>query len=420
MKARLLAWALVSIFVGSLSARAADWPQWRGPQRNGISGERGLLKQWPADGPKLVWQLKDIGDGYSTPSIVGDRIYLMSNKGMDDEFVQCLAAKDGQEIWRVRVGKVGPNSGPQYPGARSTPTVDGQLLIALGSDGDLACLETASGKILWQKNLRSEFGGKPGKWAYAESPLIDGELVLCTPGGPEATIVALNKQSGETAWKSVVPEHDEAAYSSIVIAHSQGRKQYVQFLSGGLVGIDAKNGEFLWRYDKTAKGSPANIPTPVAHDSYVYSASGRGGGGLVKLVSTDGHFEAKEAYYAPKLPTSIGGSVEVGGNLYGTNTGGLMCIDFPSGEVKWQDRSVGAGAICYADGLLFVHSEKDDVALVEATSEAYKEKGRFTLPDQPDRGKSQAWAYPAIADGKLYLRDLGTMWCYDIKDPNAK
>ncbi len=415
MKGRVLL-ALAWIGICPLAAGAADWPQWRGPDRTGISSEQGLLKEWPADGPKLVWQLKDIGDGYSTPSVAGDRLYVMSNRGMDDEFVQCLATKDGQQIWSVRVGKVGPNSGLNYPAARSTPTVDGQVLYALGSDGDLACLETGSGKIVWHKNLRIDYGGKPGAWAYSESPLIDGDVLVCTPGGKEATLLALNKKTGETIWKAPLAGADLANYASIIAIDAAGRKQYVQFLSKGLVGVDAKTGQLLWRYDKTAKGSTANIPTPVARDNKIYNAGSRGGA-LVELVSNGGEIEAKEIYNLPKLPNAIGGTVELGGNLYGTNSQALMCIDFATGDVKWQNRSVGAGSVCVADGLIFVHSEKDDVALVEATSEAYKEKGRFTLPDQPDRGKSLAWAYPVIADGKLYIRDWSALWCYDVKNP---
>ncbi len=415
MHMRLSLWALAWFALCSSPAASADWPQWRGPQRNGISDERGLLKEWPADGPRLIWQAKDIGDGYSTPSVVGDRVYLMSNRGTDDEFVQALGAKDGQQIWSVRVGKVGPNTALQYPAARSTPTVDGPLLFALGSDGDLACLERASGKIVWQKNLRSDFGGKPGAWAYSESPLVDGDVLACTPGGKEATLVALNKKTGETIWKSPTPEADQANYASIIIMDAGGRKQYVQFLSKGLVGVDAKTGDLLWRYDKSAKGSTANIPTPVADQGFVYSSTGRGGGALVELTSSGGQMEAKEVYFLPKLPNSIGGSVEVGGKLYGTNGQGLLCVEFATGEVKWQNRCVGAGSVCYADGLIFVHGEQGDMALVEATPEAYHEKGRFSLPDQPDRGKSLAWPYPVIADGKLYIRDLGMLWCYDVK-----
>jgi outer membrane protein assembly factor BamB len=332
---------------------------------------------------------------------------------MDDEFVQALAVEDGQQAWSVKLGKVGPNKGPQYPGARSTPTVDGNVLYALGSDGDLACVELAGGKIRWQKNLRGDFGGEPGNWAYAESPLVDGDTLVCTPGGKEATMVALNKTTGDVIWKSAFEDGDQAGYASAIVVDVGGVKQYVQFLQKGLAGVDAKSGKFLWRYEKSGK-SPANIPTPVAHDAYVYSASGRGGGGLVELKVTPGGVEATEVYFAPKLPTSIGGAVKVGEYLYGTNSGGLMCVDFAKGDVKWQDRSVGAGSVCFAEGRLYVHGEKGDVALVEATPDSYREKGRFTPPDQPERGRSQAWAYPVVANGRLYVRDLGTLWCYDV------
>jgi outer membrane protein assembly factor BamB len=393
---------------------ADDWPQWRGPERTGISTETGLLAEWPTEGPTLVWQAKDIGDGYSTPSVVGNRLYLISNQGMDDEYVHALSTADAKEIWRTTIGKVGPNRGPQYPGSRSTPTVDGAVLYALGSNGDLACLETESGKIRWTKNLMDDFGGKPGKWAYSESPLVDGDLVVCTPGGSEATLVALDKKTGDVVWKSAVPEGDEAAYASIIAVDAGGVKQYVQFLEKGLVGVDAKTGKFLWRYDHTAQGSPANIPTPVAHNAMVYSAAGRSGGGLVKLEADGDAVKATEVYYEPKAPKSIGGAVLVGDYLYGTNSGGLLCLEFATGAIKWQDRSVGAGSVCVADGKLYVHGEKGDVALVDVSPEGYQERGKFALPDQPDRGRSQAWAYPVVADGKLYIRDLGTLWCYDV------
>jgi outer membrane protein assembly factor BamB len=404
---------LVVALTISSAALAADWPQWRGPERTGLSAETGLLAEWPADGPTLVWQVKNIDDGFSTPAVVGDRLYLMSNKGTDDEFVQALSVADGSQKWATRVGKVGPNKGPQYPGARSTPTVDGELLFALGSDGDLACLETATGAVRWQKNLRADFGGEPGNWAYAESPLVDGNTLVCTPGGKEATIVALDKKTGDVIWKTALEEGDQAAYASAIAVDVGGVKQYVQFLQKGLVGVDAKTGKFLWRYAKSGQ-SPANIPTPVASDAFVYSASGRGGGGLVELKVEPNAVEATEVYFAPKLPTSIGGAVKAGQYLFGTNGAGLMCVDFVTGDVKWQERGVGAGSVCYADGRLYVHGEKGDVALVEATSEAYKQKGMFTPPDQPDRGKAQAWAYPVVANGRVYIRDLGTLWSYDV------
>jgi outer membrane protein assembly factor BamB len=407
--------ALIVLGLPAFSLVAADWPQWRGPERNGISQETGLLKEWPQGGPKLLWQVKDLGEGYSTPAVVGDRLYLISNRGMDNEFVQALSAADGKQIWETKIGKVGPNEGPQYPGARSTPTVDGEVLFALGSDGDLVCLETASGKPRWQKNLRSDFGGQPGNWAYSESPLVDGNVLVCTPGGGEATIVALDKTGGEVIWKAPLASGDEAAYSSAITMEIGGVKQYVQMLQKGVVGVDAKTGSLLWRYEKTAQGSPANIPSPVADGAFVYTASGRGGGGLVQIKAEGGKFTAEEIYSGRTLPTSIGGAVKLGEHLYGTNSQGLVCADFAKGDVKWQERGVGAGSLCFADARLYVHGEGGDVALVEATPEAYREKGRFTPPGQPDRGRSRAWTYPVVANGKLYIHDLGVLWCYDVK-----
>jgi outer membrane protein assembly factor BamB len=409
-----------SLALVCLVAVAADWPQWRGPQRNGMSRETGLLKAWPEEGPKLVWSVDNLGNGYSTPSVVGDRIYLMSNQGMENEFVQALSVTDGAEVWKGRIGKVGPNQKQNYPGARSTPTVDGDKLYALGSDGDLVCLERSSGDVRWQKSLRKDFGGQPGSWAYAESPLIDGNVLVCTPGGAEATMVALNKQSGDVIWKSAVPEGDEAAYASAIVVETDGVKQYVQFLQNGLVGVDAKTGKFLWRFDKTATGSPANIPSPIEHNGFVYSASGRGGGGLVKIKPTPEGYTTEEVYVSQTLPKAIGGVVLIDGHMYGTS-GGLMCVDFMTGEVKWEERGVGAGGILYADGRLYVHGENNrQVALVEATPEAYREHGRFTPPGEPQRpDKGKSWAYPVVANGRLYIRDQNMLWCYDVRDPSA-
>src|SRR5215471_1899791 len=241
----------ISLFATAFVAQAADWPQWRGPKRNGISQETGLLKEWPKDGPKLLWHLNDIGTGYSTPSVVGDRIYLLGNQGLDNEFVQARAVKDGKLIWTAHLGKVGnPDQQPPFPAARSTPTVVGDVLYALGSDGDLACVEVRDGKVRWHKNLRTDFGGQPGVWAYSESPLVDGDHVICSPGGTEATLVALNRKTGEVVWKAAVPGGSKAAYSSIIIVEAGGDKQYVQLVEKGLVGVEAKTGKVLWHYEK--------------------------------------------------------------------------------------------------------------------------------------------------------------------------
>jgi len=396
-----------------------DWPQWRGPERNGISQERGLLKQWPADGPKLLWQVNDIGDGYSTPAVVGTRIYLMSNRGFENEFVQALSTQDGKPIWTTRVGNVGNGNDFLYSKARSTPTVDGDFIYALSSDGDLACLETGSGKIRWQKSIKKEFDGKPGIWAYAESPLVDGDVVVVTPGGEQATMVALNKKTGAVIWKSAVPGGDPAGYASAIIVQAGGRKQYVQFLSKGIVGVDAKTGQFLWRYAEVAKGM-AQMVTPVARDGYVYGGAQGVGGGLVRLKADPDGVAAEKIYFARGLPNDMGGSVVVGEYLYGTTDTGMVAAEFTTGKVKWQGEGIGGGSVAYADGQLYLHGQNGNVALIEATPEAYREKGRFTPPVQPKRRKlgpfpEKAWTYPVIANGRLYIRDVGTLWAYDIK-----
>jgi outer membrane protein assembly factor BamB len=402
----------------SVTTSASDWPQWRGPNRDGISSETGLLKQWPSEGPKLLWQVNDLGDGYSTPAVVGNRIYLMSNRGLDNEFVQALSTQDGKVIWTTRVGNVGnPNQNPPYPKARSTPTVDGDLIYALGSDGDLACLEAKTGKIRWQKSIRKEFGGEPGEWAYSESPLVDGDVVVVTPGGAQATIVALNKKTGAVIWKSAVPGGDAAGYASAIMVQAVGRKQYVQFLSKGLVGVDAKTGQFLWRYAEVAKG-PAQMWTPNARGESVYAAANGVGGGLVRLKA-DG--TAEQVYFQRGLPNGVGGAVLIGDYLYGSEVGQkLVAVEFATGKVKWQSESIGWSSVAYADGLLYLHGVNGDVALVEATPEAYRIKGRFTPSAQPEHKKvgpfpEGAFSYPVIANGRLYIRDLGTLWVYNIK-----
>jgi outer membrane protein assembly factor BamB len=399
-------------------AAAADWPQWRGPNRDGHSPEKGLLQEWPKDGPKLLWQITDAGSGYSTPAVIGDRLYVLGNEGLENEFVAARSTADGKRAWSTRLGNVGqPKQNPNFPAARSTPTVKGELLYALGSDGDLACVETATGKLRWQKNLRTDFAGKPGTWAYAESPLVDGDTVIATPGGSEATLVALNRKTGDVLWKCALPEGDEAGYASAIVVETGGIRQYVQLLQKGLVGIEAKTGKFLWRFAKSVSKFNANIPSPVASGDIIYVGSAGTGGGAVKLTAKDGGVAAEELYFESKLPTAIGGAVKVGDFLYGTTGAAMLCIEFKTGQVRWEERALGTASLCFADGRLFLHAESGEVGLVEPSSEGYREKGRFTPPNQPKRinNMEKAWAYPVVANGRLYLRDHGSVWCYAIK-----
>jgi outer membrane protein assembly factor BamB len=329
-----------------------------------------------------------------------------------------MAVSDGKRLWQTRLGNVGnPKQQPSFPAARSTPTVDGDLLYALGSDGDLACVETATGKIRWQKNLRTDYGGKPGTWAYSESPLVDGNAVVCTPGGAEATVVALNKETGEVLWKAALPTADEAAYASAIVVETDGVRQYVQMLQKGLTGLDAKTGKVLWRYEKTVSSRRANIPSPLARENLVYSAGAGTGGGMIKLKAANGAVESEQVSFSAKLPSGIGGSVLVGDLLYGTGNTGLQCAEFATGNVKWEERALGPASLCYADGRIYAHGENGEVGLYEPGAEACVEKGRVTPPELPKRGNpmEKAWSYPVVADGRLYIRDASMLWCWDIK-----
>lgn len=420
MKSRSVALCAV-LCLSVICVSAADWPQWRGPERSGVSKESGLLKEWPAGGPKLLWQVNDLGDGYSTPVVVGSRIYMMSNNGMDNEFVQARSTETGKVIWTTRVGNVGnPNQNPPYPKARSTPTIDGNFLYAFGSDGDIACLELKTGKIRWTKNVRKEFAGQPGEWAYAESPLVDGDLVVVTPGGAEASLVALNKKTGALVWKSVVPGGDPAGYASAIVVQAAGRKQYVQLTVKGLVGVDARTGQFLWRYADAAKG-PAQYFTPVARGEFVYGGALGIGGALVQLKANADGVAAEQVYFKRGLPNGIGGAVIVGDYLYGTEVQQkLVAVEFATGKVMWEKANFGWGSVASADGLLFAHLIDGDYVLVDASSEGYREKGRLTPPNQPQHKQvgqfpEKSFTYPVIANGRLYIRDLGTLWAYDIK-----
>jgi len=391
---------------------AEDWPQWRGPTRDGISNETGLKAEWPEDGPPLAWKVDQLGDGYGAVSVVDGVLYAVANEGLEDEIVKAWDAEKGR-LWATRIGKVGnPDQKPSYPAARSTPTVDGDRVYVFGSNGDLVCLKAKNGEIVWQKSVREDYDGKPGTWAYSESPLVDGDKVIVTPGGKEAGIVAVDKNTGESIWQAKTPEMGAAAYASTQKMTAAGKEQYVAFMGNGLAGVSADDGSFLWSYTKT-KGI-ANMPTPVIDGDVVYSGGARTGGGAVRIVAQQPGVVPEELYFSPKLPNAIGGSVKVGDYLYGCSGSTLMCVNFTTGEIAWQERISAAASILYADGRLYLHTEDGQVMMVAATPDQMKVISEFTLPDQPE-GTGKEWAYPALADGKLYLRQHGTVWCYDVK-----
>lgn len=400
------------------SSTAADWPQWRGPTRDGHSTETNLLTHWPTNGPPLLWQNTNVGRGFSTPSIAHGQVYLLGNHGLTNEFALALSATDGHQLWSTHLGKVGKtNQQPNYPGARSTPTVNGSLLYALGSDGDLLCIETTNGRIRWRKQLVTDFAGHPGDWAYAESPLIDGDKLICTPGGAQATLLALNKLTGDVIWKSPFPDADDAGYGSAVLAEFSGVRQYVQLLAKGLVGVEAATGKLLWRYGRTVKGAPGTVLTPIVSDGCVFTSTAVGGGALLRPQLKDGQFNPEEVYYNPKFRFDMGGVIKVGDYLYGTAGALGMCLDFKTGQIKWELRTKSITWLA-ADRHLYGHEETGAVLLTEPTPDAYRELSRFTPPNRPtDRLDFTALTYPALADGHLYIREFESLWCYDVKAP---
>lgn len=403
---------LVLLVSLATTVRADDWPQWRGPNRDGVSKETGLLREWPDGGPKLLWIARDLGIGYSTPSVVAGSIFLISSHDGFD-FCQSLDAKTGKKVWETKLGLTGPNKGMQFPGSRATPTVDSDALFALGSNGDLACIATADGKEIWRKSYKNDFTGAMGDWAYAESPLVDGDLVIGTPGGGTATLVALKKSTGDVVWKSHIG--DAASYASPIAIQVGGHRQYVQFLSRGVVGIDATTGQLSWRYNKTKDA--ANMVTSIFHDGYLFTAS-RVSAALIQITEERDKIDAKEIYYSERvMAVGMGGAVRVGNYLYGTSRsrGDLMCSDFMTGDLKWKDSAVGNASICFADGRIYVRSHKDGtVLLIDATPDGFKEHGRLS---QPERTTLAAWPHPVVAKGCLLLRDQGVLICYDIKSP---
>jgi outer membrane protein assembly factor BamB len=309
-----------------------------------------------------------------------------------------------------------PKQMPNFPTARSTPTVEGDCLYALSSDGDLACLDIKSGSARWKKNLRTDFGGKPAEWAYAESPLIDGDALICSPGGSEATVVALRKTTGAFLWKCPLPEADDAAFSSAIVVDVGGIRQYVRLLTKGLVGIEISTGRFLWRYNKPVSKYGANIQTPLAGGEYIFCSSPGTGAGVIRLKVQGKQVQAEQVYFGPEYPSAIGGVVKIGDYLYGATGDALLCTEFTTGQVKWKERALGPASLCYAGGRLYLHGENGDVALVDPSPESYREKSRFTPPDQPQRidGMEKAWAYPVVADERLYIRDNNVLWCYAV------
>ena len=407
-----LLWQLFfSVVLCPSLALGNDWPQWQGPNRDGLSAETGLLKSWPEGGPPLIWLFRDCGKGYAGPAIAGGHVYTLGSRD-GKTFAIALNTVTGEEIWSTELG---PELANQWgDGPRSTPTVDGNRVYVMTGQGTLAALRTGDGQLIWQKTMADLGGSTPG-WGYCESVLVDGDAVLCTPGGEAGAVAALNKYTGKLLWQSTEIA-DGAQYASIVKMNAPTGPQYIQLLEKRLIGLSTSDGSLLW--DASWPGATAVVPTPICHDDLVYVTSGYGAGCMLQQLTPEG--TVTEVYRNKVMKNQHGGAIRVGDFVYGYSDGaGWLCHNLRTGKRAWRERdALGKGAIGYADGMLYCLDERTGaVALIEASPEAWTEQGRFTLEPQSDiRSPSGGiWVHPVIANGKLYLRDQELLFCYDVK-----
>ncbi len=402
--------------------RGEGWSSFRGPNRDALCPETGLLASWPDSGLKLLWKLEGLGKGLSSISFARGKMFTLGDRpvagGTNEQFAVAYDQANRRELWATKIG------GSYEHGGLSTPTIDGELLYTISTDGLLWCLEADTGKVRWHKSLPDDFGGRMmNNWKFSESPLVDGDRVICTPGGTNATIVALNKKTGDLIWKCAIPKlgekgKDGAGYCSVTVADIDGVRQYIQLLGRGTVSVAADDGRFLWGYNRIAS-EVANIPNPVVRGNYILVVNGYSTGAALLRIHRDGSaFRAEEVYWlaSKDFQNHHGGVVLAGDYVYGgsgVNKGDPTCFQFSTGRVCWKAKapSAGSAAVLYADGHVLFRYDRGLLVLAEASPEGFRVKGKF-MPITVD---GPAWSYPVILDRKLYLRHNNILLCYDLR-----
>lgn len=423
MRFRLGVFAVAAAFI--LVGRSfADWPTFRGADRTAISPDKGLLKKWPEAGPKLIWEAKGAGRGYASPAIAQGKVITLgdalSSADDKDEYLTCFDLKTGELLWKNKTGsQYKDQRNDQWNSPRSTPTIDGELVYVISPTGVLVCCQTVDGKEIWRKDLKKEFGSaKADGWGYSESPTVDGDWILCTPGKEKATMVALNKKSGDTIWTASRPGDTGAGHASIVVSNVGGVKTYINTTGTGVFAVRASDGKVMWTYDFGDRIT-AVIPTVILKDEYIFVPVGyKKGGALLKQVPGEaGEMKVEEIYgFKTTLANKHGGVVRLGDYVYGdSDDQGLpYCAEMMTGKVMWKGRDIASGsaAVCAADGCLYFRFQDGTMALVEASPEKCNVLGTFKIPGS---GKRPSWAHPIIDDSKLYLREGDSILCYDLK-----
>jgi outer membrane protein assembly factor BamB len=395
---------MLSLSSGVLLAALEDWPQWRGPHRDGVSTETGLLQDWPAGGPKLAWRAAGAGEGYSSFAVTGGRLFTLGARG-NTEYVLAFDAATGKRVWEVEHGRRFNND--RGDGPRATPTIEGDRVYAFGASGDLSVLDAATGKVVWTQNVLQKFGGSNISWGLSESPLVLSDRILVNAGGRGASIVALRKTDGSLIWKS---QNDEPGYSSALLHEVGGRRAAVFFTGERALAVDVNDGALLWSYNRVANRT-ANIATPIARGNRVFLSSDYGTGAALLSIVVDGNrISAREVYFTNEMRNHHASSVLVGEYLYGFSSSILTAMHFDTGKPAWRHRSVGKGSLVYAGDRLYLFSENGVVGLAEANPAAYREHGRFEIRT----GQLPTWSHPVVSGGRLYLRDQDTIYAYDV------
>ena len=408
------------LVITGIDVCAQDWPQWRGANREGVSKETGLNLNWSAKKPALLWTFRQAGAGYSAPVIVGTTLYCQGAADGND-FAFALDTQTGNVKWKQTLGDQYVSGDNRGDGPRGSITMDGEKLYLIRGNGQIHCLSTADGKMIWQKELVKDFGGKMmSNWGYSESPLVDGNLVICTPGGSQGTLIALDKNTGALVWASK-EWTDDAAYSSPIVAEVGGIRQYIQQSGKGVAGISATDGKLLWRVE-IAGYRVAVIPSPVFHDNTVYVTSGYNAGcNLIQLTRAGNNINAKVVYANSNMVNQHGGVVLVNGHIYGFTDGmGFVCQNLKSGEIVYRERIneiIKGATLAINDRLILLNERDGRMVVVAASPDGWKEFGRMEIPERskvPSRD-NMVWTHPVVANGKLYIRNHDLLFCFDLK-----
>jgi outer membrane protein assembly factor BamB len=415
---RRTAFSLIELAAALLAfatqAPAADWPQWRGPDRSNVSAESGLLKEWPQDGPRLAWKGNGLGDGVAPVAVAGGRVFTTGSRG-DAEYCTALSAEDGRQLWTVRVGPRVQEMASMRWLAQRTPTVDRERIYVVTVSGEWACLMAETGKELWRKHFQKDFQGSRGPWGFCDYPLVDGDNLIITPGGEKATVAALNNRTGELVWTCSLPGGDRFAYAVLMPAEMGGVRQYVNHLSTSLIGVAAKDGKLLWKYDGMGTRIAATH-APIVRGDTVFYASGYGAGHvLLKIMRNGDKWKVAEVYRQrnKSYVSWLGSPTQVGDHIFLNTNTGMLCIERKSGQPVWE-KPLGRCVYTVADGRLYIRSQKGMMYLAAADPKEYRSFGEFTPPQRD--AKQPSFTFPVVANGHLFIRDFDTLLCYDVRD----